>query len=161
EAEQELRVAEKAAVQAVALPEARIASRPAPPLERDHVQAWKTRGSAALVDGMPLEQGDRLPRPGHRGAGGRLGPPNLGLRLQHRMPLLEERVRVRDAVVRAGEEAQDRLATLQVRELEPQAVDLEPIARGHQLGTVILVLAGARAPGQPEPVVSLLGGPER
>src|SRR5262249_14726043 len=159
-AEEEFRVAEEAAVQSVALAEARVRPAPAPPLERDHVQAGKPHCSAALVDRMPLEQLDRLARPGFGGTRGRLRLGNLSLRLQYRVPLLEEGVRVRHPVVRAGRHAQDRLAALQVREVEPEAVDLEPVARGDELRGVLLVVALPRTPGQPEPVVTALGWSE-
>ena len=162
EAEQELRVAEEAAVQAVALAEARVRPAPAPPLERDHVQRREPVRGAALVDRMALEQLDRLARPGLGGAGRALGLWNLRLRPEHRVPVLEEGVRVGDAVVGAGEHAEDRLAALQVRELEPQAFDLEPVARGHELGGVLLVLASfARPSGEPQPVVAPLGRAQR
>ncbi len=46
-------------------------------------------------------------------------------------------------------------------ELEPETVDLEPVARGHELGGVLLVLTSARPTREPEAVVSSLGRTQR
>ena len=111
---------------------------------------------------MRGEEVDRHACPGLRRTGGRKRFVHQRLRLQHRVPVLEERVRVRHAVVGPGVHAQDRLAAAHMLEVEAQSVDLEARAGGDELGRVLLVLAAlSRAAGQPEPVVSPLGRAQR
>ena len=161
--EEELRVAEEAAAEAVALGEGRVRARAAPPLERDHVQGGEAVGRPALVDRMLREELDRLPRPGLGGPRRRARPRGPErLRPQDGVAVLEERVRVGHAVVGVREDAEDRLAAPDVRELEAEAVDLELGAGRDELGGVVLVLAAlAGAARQPEPVGAPLGRPQR
>ena len=162
QSEEEPRVAEEAPAQAVALREGRVLALAPPPLERDHVQRRLALGRSALVDRMPGEELDRRPRPGLRSPGRPLGLGHLGLRPQHRVAVLEERVGVGDSVVRIREHSEDRLAAADMRELEVEIIDVEPGAGSDQLGRVVLVLAAfAGAAGEPEPVGSLLGRAQR
>ena len=70
------------------------------------------------------------------------------------MAVAEERVRVGDPVVGAREDAQHGLAAAQMRQSEPETVDLELGAgRDELLGIVLVLAAPARTAGQPETVL--------
>src|SRR5687768_7790494 len=76
------------------------------------------------------------------------------------MPVTEEGVRVRDALVSSPGDAEHSLAPAHVRERKAQSLELEAGAGGDQLGDVVLVLAVARATREPEAVVTLLRRPQ-
>ena len=104
----------------------------------------------------------RLARPGLGGPRGALGLGDLRLRPQDGMAVAEERVRVGDPVVGAREDPQHGLAAAQMRQPEPETVDLELGAGRDELRGVVLVLAAPTRPaGQPEPVGSPFGRPQR
>ena len=111
---------------------------------------------------MRSEDLDRLPRPGLRGPGRLLGLGHLRLGPQHRVTVVEERVRIGHAVVGVREDAEDALAAAQMRQLEPEAVDLELGAGRNELRGVVLVLAAAARPaGEPEPIRAPVGRSQR
>jgi hypothetical protein len=102
---------------------------------------------------MLREELHRLPRPCLRGTSGRPGLRHQRLRPEHRIPVLEEGVRVRHAVVGVGVHAQDRLSAADVLQLETEPVGLEITARCDELLGVVLVLAALpRAARQPPSV---------
>ena len=91
-------------------------ARPAPPLQRDHVEA------------LALEPPHHLAAPLLRRPRGALRLGHERLRAQHGMPVAEERVAVGDALIRAAGDAQNRLAAPDVLQREGQAVDRDAVA---------------------------------
>src|SRR6186997_1340467 len=111
---------------------------------------------------MRREDLERLAGPGLGGPSGALGLGDLSLGPQDWMAVTEERVRVGDSVVGAGEDPQHGLAAAQMRQSEPETVDLELGAGRDELRGITLVLAAPTGPaGQPEPVFSAVGRAQR
>src|SRR5207244_2457607 len=76
-------------------------------------------------------------------------------------PRAEERVCVRDSIVRAAGDAADGLAAPDVLQREFQSVDLDPVAALDELLCFVSVTLGIGAACQPERAVAPLGGAER
>ena len=162
EAEQELRIAEEAAMQPVALREARRRARAAPPLERDHVQRRQAVLRAALLTGCAARSSTscRVQASAARAVGSASGTSGCGRSTG--IPVAEERVRVRHALVgtrsaRAG--SPRRAAHASARS---EAVDLEARAGARRARPrPPRPRRASRAAGEPEPVVAPLGRAQR
>ena len=76
------------------------------------------------------------------------------------MAIAEEGVSVGDAIVGAARDAEHGLAAAEVAEGETETVELESVAGGDELGSIVLVVSVPRPAGQPEPVVAALGRAE-
>ena len=142
EAAQKRRLGRECSPQAVPLLERRHLARPSPPLERDHVEP------------LALEPAHDLARPPLGGARRPFGFLHERLRPQQWMSRAEERVRVRDPLVRAAGDAQHGFATPHMRERERQAVDLDAVTRGDEASRVVAVRNRIRAARQPPAVVT-------
>ena len=109
---------------------------------------------------MLLEDLLRPARPFGGGRGGWLRVRSECLRLEDGIAIAEERIRVGDALVGRVGDAEDRLAAAEVLEREGEAVDFEVGTGVDELCGVLLVLAVARAAGQPQAVLTPFGRPE-
>ena len=146
---EERRLGDEAPLDAVPFAEARELPRPAPPLQRGDVEA------------LALEAPHHLPCPRLGRARRPLGLGDERLRAQDRVPRAEEGVRVGDAVVGAGSEAQDRLPAPDVREREDEAVDLDPVEAGDEPLGLLRVPLGMGPADEPPAVVPPLRQTQR
>jgi hypothetical protein len=149
QAAQEGRVGRERTRDAVTLEEGRRRARAAEPLERDHVEA------------LALEAAHHLASPLLAGPCGALGLGDERLRTEERLPRTEEGVAVRDAVIGAPGDPEDGLSSPDLRQVEPQPVDLDPVTALHQPLRLIRVAYRVGPPGQPPAVLTALGRTER
>ena len=121
----------------------------AEPLQRDHVEA------------LALEPPHDFAAPFLGRPRGAVGFGHDWLRSQHRMPVAEERVAVRHALVRAAGDPQNSLAAPDVLERERQAVDGDAVAARDELLRLLGVTLRIGPAGEPPAVVAPFGGTER
>ena len=131
------------------LEEARVVAQPAPPLQRDDVEA------------PALEAAYDLARPLLGRARRALGLGNERPRPEHGVPVAEEGVGVGHAVVRAAGDPEHGLAAPDVRERECETVDLDPVEARDDLLRLLGVPFRVRTADEPPAVLSALGGPQR
>src|SRR5262249_59770205 len=118
---EEGRLRREASPDAMPFQEARQPSKPAEPLERDH------------VEGLPLEALHHLPAPPLTGKGGPLGLGDDGARPQDGVAVAEERVAVGHAIVRATRDPEHRLAAPDVLEREGEPLELDHVTAFDEL----------------------------
>src|SRR5438105_1452402 len=105
-----------------------------PPLQRHHVEA------------LALEPSHHLAAPLLRRPRGALSVRDERLRTQNGMTVAKERVRVRDALVRAARDAEHGIAAPDVRQRKGQPVDGDAVAGNDETLSLLGVALGIGAP---------------